>query len=54
MTPEQHRAWSAQAAGLMAVAAAAATDPAVKAELQALSRDLGRWAGPPLRDPHRP
>ena len=50
MTPNQYRAWSAQAAGLTAAAARAATDPAVRTELLALSRDLGRWAGPtPIR-----
>jgi hypothetical protein len=36
------------------VAATAATDPAVKAELQALSRDLGRWAGPTATRPAPP
>lgn len=54
MTPDQHRAWSAQATGLTAAPARTATDPAVRAELVALSRDLGRWAGPTRARPFQP
>lgn len=49
MTPAEHRAWSAEAAGLAAAAAQHSTDPAERLRLETLSRDLGRWAGNPTR-----